>query len=124
MNATEHEDVRNSVIDLRTNDEFKKQRNAILAGDKRATTGACNSLMDYLTNSEDWPTLIRTALATSSDVTGKRFTDLLVKVMQADAEVVAIRAVEDMEAAAKDDPANYTPTRTQRIAMEWRAAGA
>lgn len=125
MNAADHKALRDDEITRRTRDEFQKQRNAILAGDKRATTDACNSLADYFANSPDWPTLIRTALCGSADVTGKQFTDLLVKVMQDDAEVVAIRTVEGMEAAAKQDPENFAPrTHMQAVALDWLRAGA
>lgn len=123
MNAAEHEDLRNAEIARLTREEFDKQRAAIMAGDKCATTDACNSLADYSANSPDWPALVRTSLL-APGIVGKHFTDMLAKVMLADAEVVAIRQVEQAEASALSDPDNCRPTRRQRIAMDWREAGA
>lgn len=123
MNAANHEDLHDVEIIRLMHEKFGRQCAAIMDGDKRATTDACNSLMEYLANSQDWPDLIQTALTTPG-IIGKNFADLLAKVMMADAEIEAIREVECMEAEAKQNPDNCTPTRRQRIAMEWREAGA
>ncbi|MGK5049477.1 hypothetical protein ACQ4WP_26815 [Janthinobacterium sp. GB4P2] len=98
---------------------FSAQRSAIRAGDKRATTDACNSLLNYLADSADLPTLVRTALNGDAVITGLAFTDILLAVMQADADQAAERELADAARLARDDPANcQAKTRAQVAALE------
>jgi hypothetical protein len=104
MKTTTHEreELRDAEIATLARAKFQAARDAILAGDQRATTDACNSLQDFLANAV-LPDLVRTAFATGSDVTGKAFTDILVAVMQADAELAATREVDHAIAQLQQD---------------------
>lgn len=123
LTASEREELRDAEIKVQQKACFQAIRDAILAGDECTADEVGSSLLESLVDTPDLLELVRTALSSSADVTGKRFTDLLIKSMQPRAEVDAIHQVEQMEAdaLAEHDP---VPRTLQRIADEWRAAGA
>ena len=121
----DREEIRDAEISRLTRARFAADRASIIASTGRATNDASNSMQEFFASSPDLGELIRTALSGSAEVAGKRFTDLVVKVMQADAELEAIRDVERMERAAQVDTNNFRPTtRSQAIALDWLTAGA
>lgn len=121
----DREEMRNAKITQLARARFSADRASILAGTGRATNDISNSMQEFFASSPALGELIRTALSGSAEVTGKRFVDLLCKVMQADAEIEAIRDVERMERAAQAEPENFRPTtRSQAVALDWLAAGA
>lgn len=122
MKTTAHErdELRDAEIATLARAKFQAQRDAILAGDKRATTDACNSLQEFLAGGA-LPDLVRTAFATGSDVTGKAFTDALVAVMQADAELAATREVDHAIRQAQQDQQEAAIGRMEQD-REMRAA--
>lgn len=115
MNARPTFAEKNEAAEFDVRARFQRERRLVLAGDKRATRDACNSLLEYLANSADLAELIRTSLGAGPYVVGKKFTDLVVAVMHTDAELSQAIAV----AAAKDAPENCLPrTRSQAVALE------
>ncbi|WP_295991704.1 hypothetical protein [Rugamonas sp.] len=104
---------------------FSADRASIIAGTGFTTNDASNSLQQFFADSPELGELIRAALSGSAEVVGKRFADLVVKVMQDDAEAAAKHDVECMERAAMADPDNFRPkTRSQVAALDWLTAGA
>jgi hypothetical protein len=83
-------------------EHFRAQRAAINAGTGRATTDACNSLLDFLEAAPEFNTLVCTALSCDAAVTGAAFQALLRKVMLADAEAEALRDLRQLELERED----------------------
>jgi hypothetical protein len=83
-------------------EHFRAQRAAINAGADAATKDTGDSLLQFLDKSQEYQNLVRTALSCDAAVTGAAFQALLRKVMLADAEVEAIRDIEQAELERQD----------------------
>lgn len=115
MNARPTFAEQNEAAEADVEASFQRERQLVLDKDRRATRDVSNSLLEYFANSPDLGELARAALDGGPYAVGKKFTDLVVAVMHADAELSQAIAV----AAAKDDPDNFRPrTKAQAVALE------
>lgn len=73
-------------------------------GDPRTVTDVCNSVLDYLACSKDWSELIK-AVANERPVSG-RFLTIVRSVMLGEAELDAMRDMEQLEQKASGDQLN------------------
>lgn len=96
------EEDRDDAIRDQARAHYRAQRAAICADTGRATNDTCNSLLDFLEAAPEYRVLVRTALSCDPAVTGAYFQQLLAKVMNADAEVEAIRDIEQAALERED----------------------
>lgn len=106
-----HEERRDEVIAELTELHLGTRYTALIAGDENTIRGVCGSASDVLGSDES---VLRELIEKSMGFGGQRvnytaFRDLVVRVMRAEAEVEAIKEVEALEKAAKEDPDNCKP---------------
>lgn len=97
------EEKRDELIADLTQKRVQARMEQFLDGDKRVINDVCNSVLDYMANTDDCMLdLLVKALSSERAVTGKEFEDVVLKVMRDEAECDAIREVERMEQARKE----------------------
>lgn len=115
MGKADNEELRDATIAELARRHAGAISTNILAGHEQTLKFVADDLGSQLAMPGISELLIRTALACGRHHVGQLLIDLIQKCIDADAETAAIKEVERMEAAGKEDPARCSP-KTRAVA--------
>lgn len=103
-----YEEQRDEVIAELTEKHLARRRALVRDGDKKTVVDVANDVLDQMA-AEHISELVIESQHAARAVIGKKFVNVVTKVLTDHAEADAIREVEALERAAKDDPDNCRP---------------
>lgn len=118
MGRIDTEELRSTLIDQLTREHAVAIRAKAAAGDAETLHDLGNAVGDRLSQPGVSELMIQTALRSGTTNAGAMVLALVEKCIDADAELEALKEVEQIEAAASADPDNYRPTMRQQRALD------